>query len=160
MIRKATEQEIDDIIHIYNTARSFMRKNGNATQWSNGYPQRSLLEYDIEQKRLFVLEDGAGIYGVFMLLAGPDPTYAVIKNGRWMDESPYIVIHRVASSGRRGGVMHEILDFAFSLCPHIRIDTHANNAPMQKVLIREGFSRTGIIVCDDGTDRIAFEKVL
>ncbi len=157
MIRKAEERELDSIMDIYDKARAFMRQNGNKTQWKNGYPSRPLIEYDIENGRLYVLEDDFGLYGVFMLLPGPDPTYAVIRDGAWLDDSPYVVIHRAASSGRRKGVMHEIVSFASGISGHIRIDTHADNAPMQRALSREGFRRCGIIVCDDGTDRVAFE---
>ena len=159
MVRKAEERDLPDILIIYDRARAFMRASGNTEQWRNGYPCREALEYDIEQGRLFVLEDDFGLYGVFMLALGPDRTYSVIRDGRWLDDSEYAVIHRIASSGRRRGVLHEALSYASGLCSHIRIDTHALNAPMQRALEREGFVRTGIIVCDDGTDRVAFERV-
>ncbi len=159
MVRKAAYEDLPEILHIYDKARAFMRASGNASQWRNGYPRREVLEYDISQGNLYVLADSFGPYGVFMLRVGTDPTYLEIRDGGWLDDSDYAVIHRVASSGRRKGVLHEVVAFASSLCPHIRIDTHADNLPMQTALLKEGFSRTGIIVCDDGTDRIAFERV-
>ena len=125
MVRKAEERDLPDILIIYDRARAFMRASGNTEQWRNGYPCREALEYDIEQGRLFVLEDDFGLYGVFMLTLGPDRTYSVIRDGRWLDDSEYAVIHRIASSGRRRGVLHEALSYASGLCSHIRIDTHA-----------------------------------
>ena len=157
MVRKAEERDLQEILSIYDKARAFMRAHGNRNQWRNGYPSQALLEYDIMQQRLYVLEDDFGLYGVFMILPGPDPTYAVIREGEWKDTSSYAVIHRIASSGRRHGVLHEALSFAFSISRHLRIDTHADNIPMQNALLKEGFQRCGIIVCDDGTDRVAFE---
>lgn len=159
MIRKAELGDLDTIISIYDKARAYMRANGNRKQWINGYPGREALLYDIEAERLYVLEDTFGLYGVFMLRVGDDPTYAEIRDGEWMDGSEYAVLHRVASSGRRKGVLHEVIEFAASKCPHIRIDTHEDNLPMQNALRKDGFSRCGIIVCDDGTDRVAFERV-
>ena len=159
MIRKAEYEDLNEITAIYDKARSFMRQNGNMRQWSNGYPSRELLSYDIEQGTLYVLLDDFGLYGVFMLRVGDDPTYRVIREGAWMDSSPYAVLHRLASSGRRKGVLHEALCYASLFTDHIRVDTHESNRPMQNALLKEGFSRRGIIVCDDGTDRVAFERI-
>lgn len=158
MIRKAEESDLDEIIFIYDKARAFMRANGNHLQWRNGYPSRSLLEYDISSGRLYVLYDDSGIYGAFMMNVGDDPTYAVIRDGEWGDLTEYAVIHRIASSGRKNGVLDEALSFVTSICHHVRIDTHADNIPMQRALLKAHFIRRGIIVCDDGTDRIAFEQ--
>ncbi len=158
MVRKADENDISEIMIIYDAARAFMRRNGNLRQWINGYPSRGMIEEDIRAGRLYVLADGEGIYGVFMMQLGPDRTYLSIRDGAWRDDSDYAVIHRIASSGRKGGVLHETLEFVSLHCPHIRIDTHADNIPMQRALLRENFVRCGIIVCSDGTDRIAFER--
>ena len=51
MVRKAQENDLEEILFIYDKARAFMRANGNKGQWRNGYPSRSVLEYDIEQGR-------------------------------------------------------------------------------------------------------------
>lgn len=159
MIRRADTGDMDEILSIYDKARAFMRSHGNGGQWRNGYPRRELLEYDIEQGRLYVLYDDFGLYGVFMMLVGDDPTYAEIREGSWFSDGEYAVLHRVASSGRRRGVLQEAVSFALGFSPYIRIDTHALNAPMQSALMKLGFRRCGIIVCDDGTDRVAFELV-
>ena len=159
MIRSADTGDMEEILSIYDKARAFMRSHGNGGQWRNGFPRRELLEYDIELGRLYVLYDDFGLYGVFMMLVGDDPTYAEIREGSWLSDGEYAVLHRVASSGRRHGVLQEAVSFALGFSPHIRIDTHALNAPMQSALMKLGFRRCGIIVCDDGTDRVAFELV-
>ena len=43
--------------------------------------------------------------------------------------------------------------------PHLRIDTHRNNLVMQHVVEKHGFSRRGIIFVEDGTERIAYERL-
>lgn len=42
----------------------------------------------------------------------------------------------------------------------MRIDTHADNHIMQHVIEKAGFQRCGIIFTDDGTPRIAYQKVI
>lgn len=158
MIRKAEPEEIDAILAIYDKARFFMREHGNMTQWVNGYPSRELLEKDIAEGNLYVIEKD-GIHAVFMFRVGHDDTYDVIR-GEWIDDSQYGVIHRIGSDGVLHGVLHDALSFASSIISHIRIDTHSDNAVMRSALEKEGFSERGLIVCDDGTDRVAYERVL
>ena len=48
-IRHARPEELAQIMEIYASARSFMAANGNAEQWSDGYPQKELIQKDIEK---------------------------------------------------------------------------------------------------------------
>ena len=41
----------------------------------------------------------------------------------------------------------------------LRADTHADNLTMQRCLEREGFVRCGTIYVEDGTPRVAFERI-
>lgn len=38
VIRRAVAGDLPAIMRIYDAARQFMRSQGNATQWSGGYP--------------------------------------------------------------------------------------------------------------------------
>ena len=96
----------------------------------------------------------------FALLAGPEPTYSYIEGGRWLDDQPYYVIHRVASVEGVHGVMSDIIAYCLSLTSTIRIDTHADNYPMQAVLKRSGFNYCGIIYLEDGSQRQAYQLSL
>ena len=156
-IRKAVWADFDRILEIYRIAREFMAKTGNPTQWGTNYPPVSMLEADIPAGNLYVVEDGA-IHGVFAYFTDPDPTYGYIDNGAWLDDSPYGTIHRVAGDGT-GGIFTAVLQFAMEQNPHVRIDTHADNKVMQRVLEKHGFQRTGIIYLEDGDPRIAYERV-
>ena len=49
MIRQATVQDIPEILRIYDAARAFMRRSGNLTQWSGGYPSEEIVRTDIEK---------------------------------------------------------------------------------------------------------------
>ncbi len=154
-IRPATETDLLEIEKIYTAARRFMAENGNPAQWVDGYPKRELLEGDLSRGNLYVAENGQGIAGVFVFVIGEDPTYGYIEGGTWRADSTYGTIHRIASRGK--GVFSAALEFCKSRCSHIRVDTHADNKPMQHLAEKHGFSRRGIIYVADGTPRIAYD---
>ena len=157
MIRLAETNDLPAILAVYDSARSFMVRTGNPTQWAGGYPAEALLLQDIAKKQLYVAEEGS-IYAVFMLCGGPDATYALIENGNWSKDAPYGVLHRVASDGTVRGVVKQCINFAAQRFAYLRIDTHADNHPMQNALAREGFTRPGIIYTHDGTPRLAYDR--
>lgn len=157
MIRNATPADLPAILEVYHRARSFMAANGNPTQWGDTYPTPELLEEDIHLAHLFVDTAQGRVCGVFMFAVGDDPTYAHIEDGAWLDNSPYGVIHRVASDGTEPGVLSRCMAFCRSKCSHLRIDTHADNHVMQKLLSAADFTRCGTIYVEDGSPRIAYE---
>ena len=104
------------------------------------------------------MEEESIIHSVFAFILGEDPTYNKIE-GAWLDHSTYGTIHRIASDGTMHQVFKKAVDFCGEKCPHLRADTHEDNKIMQKVILKNGFQETGIIYVEDGTPRIAFEKV-
>ena len=159
MIRHAAESDLPRILEIYDIARQFMRQSGNMTQWINGYPSEPLLRQDIMNGNLYVMEDEGGVYGAFAFILGDDPTYAEIE-GAWQDTAtPYGTIHRIGSDGTHRGVLHECVNWAARRISHLRVDTHADNHVMQRCILREGFSRCGVIYVADGSARVAFERI-
>lgn len=158
MVRKAGYTDIRRALDIYDGARRFMRSRGNAVQWVNGYPSEELLRADVAAGQLYVMEDTGGVYAVFAFLLGDDPTYAYIE-GAWRDDSAYGTLHRLGSDGTHHGVFAESAAWAAGRCPHLRADTHADNLTMQRCLEREGFVHCGTIYVEDGTPRVAFERI-
>lgn len=157
-IRPAVSSDLDRILEIYEIGKAFMRASGNHAQWINGYPFPDLLEDDIAAGNLYVVTEDSAICGVFAFILGDDPTYAVIENGSWRSGSPYGTIHRIASDGS-GGILAAALTFARGIISHIRVDTHADNLPMQHQVEKFGFSRRGIIYVEDGTPRVAYDWI-
>lgn len=94
-----------------------------------------------------------------MLRFGADPTYDYIEDGAWLNDEPYVTIHRIASSGISHGIFRIASDFCKTLSDNVRVDTHNDNKIMQGRIEREGFERCGIIYVDDGTPRIAYQWV-
>lgn len=157
-IRKTETADLDDVMRIYEDARKFMRENGNPHQWHDNYPDKDLIIKDIEEGKSYVCIDDGDIVGVFFFNVGPDPTYLNIYQGNWLNDEPYAVIHRIASSNRKKGVATFCLYWCFEKWPNIRIDTHRDNIIMQNFLNKNGFTQCGIIYFEDGDERLAYQK--
>ena len=157
-IRPATLADLETIESIYDKARSFMWQTGNLHQWVNGYPSREIITADLENGHLFLCEENSKILGVFCFFIGNDPTYQKIYDGAWLKDGESGVIHRIAIATPGKGVAKHCFDYAFSQCGNIRIDTHRDNAPMHKALLKNGFTKCGIIYLLNGDERIAYQK--
>ena len=104
-------------------------------------------------------KDGEGdIVAAFSFIVGNDPTYDVIYDGRWLNDAPYGVVHRMVSSGKVSRIGEYCMQWCYEQCGNIRVDTHHENIVMQNLLIRLGYTRCGIILLADGRERIAFQK--
>ena len=100
----------------------------------------------------------SGPIGYFAFIPSPEPTYSYIEGGSWLDDSPYHVVHRVASYPHVHGVFRAIMDWCFSQDPNIRIDTHRDNRIMQHCILRYGFTYCGIIYLQSGDERLAYQR--
>ena len=157
-IRKTTADDLERVMEIYALARTFMAETGNPNQWKTHKPQRELIEKDIEIGQSYVCTEDEKIIGVLAFILGEDPTYKVIYDGKWVGDEPYAVVHRIASSGEVKGTGTFMMKWAESQFPHIRIDTHKDNKVMQNMLSKLGYTYCGIILLEDGDERLAFEK--
>ena len=162
-IRHSTEQDLPRMAEIYRHARQFMADHGNPSQWGpTNWPPEDLLRSDIRDGHSYVCENDAGrVIGTFFFVSGRDiePTYRQITDGAWLDDSPYGVVHRIASDGSEKGVGAFCIGWAFRQCGHLRIDTHGDNTVMQNLVRKLGFSHRGTIyVEEDDFPRLAFEK--
>lgn len=158
-IRKATEEALEEILEIYSHARKFMAENGNATQWGNTYPPLERVRQDIAEGKCHICVEGDRILCVFYFAIEEDPTYTDIREGEWLSEEPYGVVHRIASAEGTKGAASFCLNWAFERTGNIRMDTHDNNRPMQGLLRKSGFQYCGRITLADGSPRIAFQKI-
>ena len=159
IIRKTKIDDMAACEEIYASAREYMRCAGNPDQWKDGYPGTVEILSDLATGCGYVVEDEGEIVAVFYFAPGPDPTYAKIYDGEWKSEEPYAVIHRVAVKHHGRGIIDFIFRECFKAAGHLRIDTHKDNLPMQKVLKRNGFEYCGIIHIETGAERLAYEKI-
>ena len=160
-IRPATFTDLDRLMEIFEAARRFMESTGNPNQWINGYPQRALIAEEISQEHCYVCQDEEGkTIGTFCFVPSPDPNYACIEDGEWLNDAPYHVIHRLASDGSEKGIFKACIDWCALQDTNLRADTHADNKVMQHLLEKNGFIRCGIIYVSNGTPRIAYQRVI
>lgn len=165
-IRKATYGELDDIMDIVAGAQRLLRDRG-IDQWQDGYPARETIIGDIRKGNSYVLADNGLICATAVISFDGEPTYAAIHNGRWPDDEPYAVIHRLAVRLDRLGNGHaeRMLEFAEKESVsrgilRIRVDTHADNRPMLQLLEKSGYIPCGDITLASGAPRRAFIRAL
>ena len=140
-IRKATAQDMEAIMAVFDAARKIMADSGNTNQWKNGYPSEEIVLSDMEKDGGFVIEDGGQIVGYFAYLPSPEPTYSKIYDGEWVYQTlPYHVIQRIASFPDAHGIFKSIMEFSFAHESNIRIDTHKDNHIMQHNILKQRFN--------------------
>lgn len=159
LVRSATMDDFDQIAAIYSFAQDFMIKSGNPTQWGRTYPSAELIKSDINQNACKVIFDGTGIHGVFALFDGEDPTYKQI-DGSWLNDEPYVTIHRLAGDGQTHGLFQCAANYAKTVSHNVRLDTHADNLIMQSLIQKYGFTPCGTIRVADGSPRLAYHLSL
>ncbi len=173
LFRKTTENDIKYILVIFDGARETMHAQG-IDQWTDGYPRESDIRADMDACASYVLgdDDGSVVATCAILLSG-EPTYTVIRGGAWLTESTddentsYVAVHRVATdkNSRGRGLASRMLTEASRIgraagkCS-LRIDTHADNKPMQGMLARNGLVYCGVITLVSGDLRNAYEKMI
>lgn len=158
-IRHTELSELAGVMGIYEYARGQMKLSGNPNQWGDTKPARDVIRGDINNKNSYVIERDGVICGVFAFIIGDDPTYKII-DGEWINDGVYGTIHRIASNGTVRGVFGECLKFCETRIQNVRIDTHRDNKIMQHLIEKHGFEKCGTIYLEDGSPRIAYQKVI
>ncbi|MFI3295500.1 MAG: GNAT family N-acetyltransferase [Rikenellaceae bacterium] len=166
-IRRAHPIELDRVSELIEGAKAFLAESGSS-QWQEGYPNRDSALMDISLGRCWVAMDGEQIVASAAVIFGADSTYRTIEGGEWKScGESYVVVHRVAVDPmmRGKGVVKwffgEIEQMArWASYASLRVDTHAQNQPMQRIATSLGYDYCGIIYVEDGTPRLAYEKQL
>ena len=160
VIRPATPDDIPAIMTVLDAAKGIMIATGNPHQWKDGYPFREIVASDIERSGGYVVVEAGAVVGYFAFFASPEPTYAAIEGGAWLDDvRPYHVIHRIGSFPEVHGVFRCILDWCRRQDANLRIDTHRDNRIMQHCIVSYGFHYCGIIHLANGDERLAYQLI-
>lgn len=166
IFRKSTMDDISTILKIIEYAQKTF-KSLNINQWQDGYPNYSTIERDISLGESFVLAEEGKILATTALSFRGEPSYDKIYEGNWLDNQAYAVVHRmaVAQEERGKGYSYLMFDYIENIClenniTSIRVDTHVDNIPMKSLIKKLNFSYCGIILLDDGDERLAYEKLL
>ncbi len=164
--RKTIEEDIDYIMNIIKQAQEYFKEEG-IDQWQNNYPNYETIKNDINNGESYVLIENNNIIATIAVSFEGESTYSKIYNGDWLTNDRYAVIHRVAvdNSYKGLGISSKIIKYVELLCldkevSSIKVDTHEQNMSMQKLLEKNSFVYCGKIYLEDGSGRIAFEKIL
>lgn len=163
---KSETKDIEAIIKIIKQAQNYLRDE-NISQWQNDYPNEDNIKEDIKRGDSYILVDDENIIGTVALSFDGEPTYDTIYKGAWLTNDKYGVIHRIAvdESLKGQNIGKVILDELEKICIYkevysLKVDTHRKNISMINFLTKNGFIYTGIIYITEGSERLAYEKIL
>jgi GNAT superfamily N-acetyltransferase len=163
--RQSVKEDIEDILIIIKQAQASLKEAG-INQWQNNYPNYETISRDIDNNESYVLLEGNEVVGTTAISFRGEKTYQSIYEGQWVSDSDYAVIHRIAvNHNYKGtGLASKIINYVEEICLDkgvisIKVDTHEKNLSMQRLLGKNNFQYCGIIYLDDGSKRIAFEKI-
>ena len=160
-IRNARLDDVPVIMRLIDEARGIMRSCGNVNQWIDGYPSETTIVEDINNGHCYLCEEDSGeVVASFAFIPGPEPTYREIFEGNWLDDKPYYVVHRLASTVSSHGVFKDVMDYCMEVAGNLRIDTHRDNVIMRHVIERYGFTYCGIIYLLSGDERLAYQLMV
>lgn len=164
--RRAVETEINNIMNIIKQAQAYFKEKG-INQWQDGYPNIKTINKDVTNKNSYVLLKDNHIIATVAVSFDGEKTYDYIYEGEWISDNEYAVIHRIAiDNNYKGlGLSSQIFKDIEQLCLNkgihsIKVDTQEENISMQKLLDKNKFKYCGVIYLEDGSKRIAFEKIL
>lgn len=164
--RKTVKTDINDVMNIIRQAQVYFKELG-INQWQNDYPNVEIINNDIDNENSYVLLKDNKIVATAAVSFEGEKTYDSIYEGQWISNKGYAVIHRIAvNNNYKGlGISSKIIRNVEQLCLKkgvysIKVDTHEENLSMQNMLKKNQFQYCGVIYLEDGSKRIAFEKIL
>ena len=146
-LRQAKLDDLPRIIDIIDSAKKTLKDRG-VDQWQQGYPNKEILEQDIQEGISFVLMLNGRVVGSAALQQGYDKNYQDMNSGAWDDDSDvtYSIIHRIAIEADHQGehlsaaLIQQLMTMSYYLgYRDVRIDTHPDNLVMQHIITSNGF---------------------
>jgi RimJ/RimL family protein N-acetyltransferase len=135
-------------------------------QWQQHEPSLQTIKEDIRLGQCFGLFQEDRLVGTCALLRY-DASYEVLTLGNWLNDEPYLVIHRfvIDASLHRLGLGSQFLQAieAFALQQgiyNIRVDTHRLNIPMTKLLEKNHYVECGEAFIKGAGPRVVYHKVM
>lgn len=165
---KSTLKDVPSIMNIINDAQKYLAKLG-IDQWQDGYPNIAQIEKDITNDDSYVvIDEFNNIMATTVFTTKIEHTYDKIE-GEWLTakDAEYGVIHRMAVSNKYRKL--GLAKFMFEECHvllkkmninSLRIDTHNENIGMQNFMKKYDYKYCGIIYVSNGSERLAFEKLI
>jgi GNAT superfamily N-acetyltransferase len=165
LLTLATPIYSDWIIRQIDGCRKQMATHGSG-QWQGKEPSLETIEDDILHQRYYLLFVNNQPCGGASLMSH-EPAYDHLQEGQWLNQDPYIVIHRFfIAPSFQGQQLSKILlnqieqQVKKQLIHNIRLDTHAFNLPMRGLLSRQQYLEVGRAWLPQAGERLVYHKVL
>jgi GNAT superfamily N-acetyltransferase len=153
MIRKAVPADLVQIEKVLEAVKADMQKN-NIDQWDSEYPNKEILNRDIQSQVGWVSDENGEIISYMVLNESCDEEYNLL---RWKYASPFLIIHRlfVSPSAQGKGVSSTMIkyaeQYAFENNYHsIRLDAFSLNETANVVYLKKGYELVGTVTFRKG----------
>ncbi|MNC04374.1 Acetyltransferase YpeA [compost metagenome] len=164
-IRKARTEDMEEIMKLIARCVQVMQAGGS-DQWDDSYPNREIIQKDIEQGTLYTYIDNGAVAGILVLDEHPNELYREIQ---WRQEQgKALIMHRLAvhPEAQGKGIARKLTAYAEQYAQEagyssIRLDTYSKNTPALALYPKLGYERRGEIFFPQRTASFpVFEKVL
>ena len=144
---KADISQLDEIFSLYQKAIIIMENDG-IHQWDEIYPDKAVLEEDINKNQMYIGIKDQKIAVCFVLSEECDEEY---KNGKWeYPEARFTVIHRLCVNPdfQKQGIATQTMEYLERLCKSegydsIRLDCFTENPYSRKLYEKAGYYVVG-----------------
>ncbi len=151
MIKKATQEDIQNVADLYNKMISFEDSNVKYTSWQKGiYPTVDTARLGVKNDSLYVFEENGELLGSVILDTKQAPEYRKVNWSVNAKHSEALVIHTlcVDPNAAGSGIGSAMVDFAKQLakekgCLTIRLNTTERNTPAAHLYQKNGFTVAG-----------------
>jgi GNAT superfamily N-acetyltransferase len=162
-LRMATDADVGAAMRLVRACIDGMRRAG-IEQWDDVYPDEATLRNDARADTLYIVEDAAGVYGMFVVNEYQDREYADVP---WtIVDVPIAVVHRlmVSPEHQHQGVARRLMQAAEARASElgygaIRLDAFTQNPRALRLYADLGYRDAGGIRLRKGLFR-CFEKRL
>jgi ribosomal protein S18 acetylase RimI-like enzyme len=161
-IRIAKPKDLNLIHEIVINATRHMDEYG-INQWDEIYPNKNILQNDIEKQELYVIEIGRKIVGFIVLNEDQSPEYATLN---WEHNGRAFIVHRLTINPdyQRQGLATRLMDFAEKSASLngfncIRLDAFTHNPAAFTLYENRGYSKAGVVRFRKG-EFFCFEKAV
>jgi RimJ/RimL family protein N-acetyltransferase len=137
-------------------------------QWQGSEPSLKTITEDIDKNRYYLLHvNGQPVGGTAILT--DEPAYNTLLSGAWLNQEAYLVLHRFFISPlfqrqHYGQYLLMSVETLMRKPPfkvhNIRIDTHALNLPMRRLLKRMAYNLCGEVELPNAGQRLVYHKVI
>lgn len=164
-IRTGQQDEIEQIMELIARCVQVMQ-DGGSDQWDESYPNREVINQDLERGTLFVCEDNGALAGIIVLDENQAEEYQIIH---WeQTQGPHLIMHRLAvdPQAQGKGIARRLIAYAEDYAlrggyTSIRLDTYLKNASALKLYKSLEYDLRGEVNFPGRTAAFpVFEKVL